>query len=155
MEIISWKKFILIAGIFVFILTLFIMIVNSFQQQEETALPLLPSPFPTITPFEPDVTVTGFIPGNTQNYRESVRKANQQETNAITQDAALGRLLEFLPYSGTNFSMRYDYNQNKFFVTIPSAKRSDGEKEFNDFLKKNGVQNRDWISSSALIMTYE
>lgn len=152
METIARKKFIYIVGVVVVLIVL-IMILAALQQTKTTSLPTSQT-FPTITPFEPNVTARNTLPGTT-TYNESFKQIQQQEAKIVAQDAALGRLLEFLPHTGTNFSMKYDYNQNTFFVTIPQARRQEGEKELDAFLKQNGVQNRNWINTNKLVITYE
>lgn len=75
------------------------------------------------------------------------------DVDAAEKDIRIGALVRKLPYRGTNFSMRYSFADNVFYTVIPASKKSAGDKEFNDYLKVNKINDRKWISN--LTVTYE
>lgn len=65
----------------------------------------------------------------------------------------LGKLLEIVPYQGTNFSFIYDIDKNNYIATISADNKIVGEQEFDTFLKGNGIENRTWIHN--LVIEYK
>jgi len=80
-------------------------------------------------------------------YKESVKKINEQEKSLLDQDEKVGTFIDSLPVQGINFTAAYDIATNSVTVTIPSSKRSEGEKEFDDYLQSNGIKNKAWIQN--------
>lgn len=61
------------------------------------------------------------------------------------QEFLVGKLIEKLPYSGANFSLYYDFSKNQFILYVNPSASSEGNAEFDAFLKQNGVESRSWI----------
>lgn len=62
----------------------------------------------------------------------------------------VGKLMEVVPFTGVNLSLRYDFDLNKYIATIPSDKKNEGEKELDTFLSRQGIQSRDWIHNLTI-----
>lgn len=54
-------------------------------------------------------------------------------------------LIDKLPYSGTNFSLSYDYNDGSFYVYFNPANPAAGDAELDQFLKQNNVSGKSQI----------
>ena len=49
------------------------------------------------------------------------------------------------PYQGSYFSFTFDENEGLFYVYIDPTHESEGNKEFNEFLKQNGIPDRSYF----------
>lgn len=144
MDILShYKKYVIVLGGVLFvILSLIILSFSLFQGSSArppvtTTSPTLPDTTPAPTEFDP----------YDEEYTKSVEQINKEELPEVKQDQKVALFLEKLPMQGTNFTAAYDMETNTVQVTIPTAKRTEGEAEFDAFLRANGVESRDWIQN--------
>jgi len=72
---------------------------------------------------------------------------NQKNQKQVLQDAYVGQLLNFLPYSGYSFSMTYNYLTNQFIVTRKAGTTDQFNTEFDSFLIKHKIQSRTWLNN--------
>lgn len=56
-------------------------------------------------------------------------------------------LIKKLPYSGSNFSLTYDFVTNSFTVTFRSASLEAGQQEFKTFLSRNGIPDQSGLQN--------
>lgn len=91
----------------------------------------------------------------TQQYGEDLNpgaKPPEEEPGLTEQgihEIIINGLKEKLPYYGENFTILYDKSTDKTKVFI-YRNVSEGEKEFDEFLKQNGVENRSWITNLSI-----
>lgn len=151
------KKFIIILGV---VLILVILISIIFTRKSTVPIPTTtPTPttsIPTII-VPTNIVVTNIVTAkptivitiDTKTPQEGVDyySIDPQEEKKLVQ---VGKLLEVVPFQGTNFSIRYDIDLNKYIVTIPSDKKSEGEQELDIFLKQKGIQSRDLIHNLVI-----
>ncbi len=155
------KKIGVFIGVIVIILLVLITIYNSFQkpsvkvsQQEKTT-------FPTTVPLQQSeerqagAIPPSLIPGNSESYRKSGQIIALTEAPLLKQEKVVGKLQFKMPYKGTNFQMDYDYKLLQYIVIIPNDKISEGNTEFDTFLKQNGIADRSWIRKELLVIRYE
>ncbi|MBP9719579.1 MAG: hypothetical protein KBD46_03840 [Candidatus Levybacteria bacterium] len=136
----------LFGGILFFILCLILFSFSLFLSE--------PSPQNQNTDFSPTPYATTPVPTAydpySEEYKDSVKKIDQEEKAIIQQDQKVAKFLTKLPMQGINFIAAYDIDTNKVRVTIPTSKSAEGEKEFDDFLKANGIENRSWIQNLSV-----
>lgn len=118
-----------------------------------------PTPTPQIAPISPTTLITqklpSTIPAQGEVYKKSVNAIEKKESPIIVKEAAVGRLLDLLPYKGKFFLMKNDYNNAQYILIISKENEKEGNEEFDNFLKKNGVENRNWIRKNMLLIKYE
>lgn len=111
-----------------------------FMSKNGSKAPILPS----ITPYKQQYlgpsSVGGAEPAKTP-----------QEKEAAKRSALVTQLINFLPYSGADFSFFYSFTTNEFTLYIPFPNQQAGNAEFDFFLKQHGVDSRSWIPN--LIIT--
>ncbi|QQG44517.1 MAG: hypothetical protein HYW86_01205 [Candidatus Roizmanbacteria bacterium] len=142
------------------IVTIFLIIVTTLLQKQNVkksnsydSKSVIPTDF---IPSKLSPTPLSFdAPFVNQDYKKSAQEINKAESPIVEKEAAVGRLLNLLPYSGKNFKMINDYNKAQYVVTIPKSKEKEGNEEFDAFLKKNGIQDRLWIRKNLLVINYE
>lgn len=142
------------------VIIVLIIITQLFQGANNQKQPA-PDPFPSptttqISYSETAETNTGLVvPGNTALYRESTARIQKEEAPLTAKEAAIGRLLDQIPYKGTAFQIDHDYSAAQYIVTISQDKKQEGNQEFDEFLKKNGIESRDWFRKELLVIQYE
>lgn len=70
---------------------------------------------------------------------------DQEAQEMLDKDATIGQLLPKLPYQGTFFSLEYDYSTNIFTVNFSASNQAQANQEFDQFLKSNQIQNKNWL----------
>lgn len=146
------KVFFLIFIIIVVLLSFYLF----FLEAEKNGKNQQPESFPTPTPFSAPIKPNDGlppIPGQSEEYKKSAEDIGTTVAPILKKDSIIGDLLNKLPYFGSNFSISYDYGQNQFKVVVASDEKIEGEKEFNDFLKTNRIDNRSWFDN--LIISYQ
>lgn len=96
---------------------------------------------PTPTPFQ-KVEEQGAVPA------AEIDPAGIEEAK---KSFRVGGLINKLPYKGENFSFYYNFGTDQFILYIGPSASSDGNTEFNSFLKQNGVDDRSWIENLVII----
>ncbi|MGA2911777.1 MAG: hypothetical protein ABSE17_04090 [Candidatus Levyibacteriota bacterium] len=131
------KTYLLI--IFLFILALLFIIISLVisSGKKETILEA-PSPTPfinnTILPTNTNTAVPNSIP--------TVIPSDYPPNTAT-----ISALIENLPHQGTYFSLSYNFTDDSFFLSLNAANQAQGEMEFENFLKQNGVLDKDWLQN--------
>ncbi len=139
------KKLLLFSSIIIILIA--IIIVVSFLPQGKKGPQKEAFPTPTLVKTnQPTPPPRGASPGVSAETDPKTIKQNKQAYQ-------VGLLLDVLPYAGINFSMSYDYNEDVFRVVFRKDNISSSEKEFNEFLQKNGIEDKNWIQS--LVITYQ
>ena len=67
--------------------------------------------------------------------------------------AAIGKLVENLPYRGTLFSLSYDFSKDSFTLYLNKNNQLNAEKEFEGYLKNNNIADKNWLQN--LIVVYQ
>lgn len=57
----------------------------------------------------------------------------------------VSKLTGSLPYQGKNFYLEYFYSNFTYQLTYYSGKEDQGEKEFEQYLKDNQVEDKSWL----------
>lgn len=110
-----------------------------------SSLPPQPSPLPSTRPSPPEKIpveepdYTGPEPGSVSQtplpeYEEAV-KINELN----------GLLLKKLPYTGNDFSLKYDGATNAFIATYRQGSERQGKSELLAFLRANDIEKTDWL----------
>ncbi len=74
-------------------------------------------------------------------------KAENPEIMLQNRGYKLSKLGAKLPYSGTNFSLSYDLNEDEFTLYINPSAQKEGNDELNNYLKENGIESLSWITN--------
>lgn len=90
---------------------------------------------------------------DTQEYKDIQEKVALTEAPIHDRAEKVGKLLEKVPYQGSNFTFDFDNSTYSFKVTIPSDKQTEGNQEFDEFLTANGIEDRSWIQD--LVVEYK
>lgn len=133
----------------VLIMIIAVSIINQSAENKKSAL--FPSPYPQ----KPDSLIPT-IPSSlylqySEQYKNSVKKINEQEKEALQKDFLVHQMQLKLPYSGQYFTASYTISDNLTLVVMKKGFENEGSQEFDEFLKKNGVLNIDWIRNLKII----
>ncbi len=63
----------------------------------------------------------------------------------LKKDALIGQLINKLPHSTNTFTLTYDFEGNKFVFSYAPELEKEANKDFDEYLKENGIENRDWL----------
>lgn len=74
-------------------------------------------------------------------------KAENPEIMLQNRGYKLSKLGAKLPYTGTNFSLSYDLNEDEFTLYINPSAQKEGNDELNNYLKENGIESLSWITN--------
>lgn len=107
--------------------------------------PLPPEPIQIFTP-SPTAQTSQLKPVSGEKYQE-ISQSDQEQLN---KDSLVAQLIKKLPYQGTNFSLEYDYENNQFSITFVSGRQTEGDQEFDAFLKINQIQDRSWLKNLVI-----
>jgi hypothetical protein len=83
--------------------------------------------------------------GSNAAYQKSANQISKEETMFVERESKVGQLLNKLPYQGKNFDINYDISTAVFRVKIRKENEVEGNKEFDQFLKENSINERSWI----------
>lgn len=148
------KKIIFLVLIVLMVLISFYFFVievkNNSSKAPKPPFNLLPTPTIVKVLVEPN-KVYPPIPGQSKEYKKSAEEIEATIAPQIKQDSLIGSLLNKLPYYGNNFSMNYDFNNNQFTVIIKIDKKTEGDKEFNEFLKENKILDKSWFNNLTIL----
>jgi len=127
------KKVLLILVVIIIIVCLIIIIISNFFKKPTTNTTILPSP--------------SVAPNNASSgYSTSADQLLEDKKNF-----QIGLLVNKLPYHGNNFSLYYKYNTDEFILQLNPNSAAAGNKEFDLFLKNNGIGSRMWFHGLILI----
>ena len=134
----SQKKLLTLIIILVFVVIGAILFINFSSKNNNSSL------FPTPTP------VSGKTPPNGSS--GAFGPKTPAEIEQSRKSGAVYALIPQIPIMGRNFSLYYSFSSDLFILYINPSQKDAGEKEFDDFLKKNGIDSRSWIE--RLFVTY-
>lgn len=116
------------------------------------ALSLSPTPEPQQPPPQPTTrpSLPERIPAEEPNYTGpkpgSVSQTPLPEyEEAVKINELNGLLLKKLPYTGNDFSLKYDGTMNAFIATYRQGSEQQGKSELLAFLQANDIENTDWL----------
>lgn len=111
---------------------------------------------PTPFVFLPSETSIQSIPNPTlfEKNQESFQRIAQQEEKTYQKWQTVASLKTVLPYTGSVFSLSYDYTSGSFILTLRQNNAGEGTKEFNAFLQKNGIPDKSWLEIEKLVTQY-
>ncbi len=101
--------------------------------------PILFSLAPSFVPVP--ISSEGPQPGRSYTY------SSTQDELLRNQGEKVAQLIKKLPYTGGNFTFNYNFDTNKFTLTLKKGQETAGNLEFNNFLKANQIQDRSWITN--------
>lgn len=105
---------------------------------------------------QPEVIITSPEPSAIQEITDPKPRSSQkyQEANEefIRRESLVGKLLDKLPYFGNNFSLKYDISSNRFTATIKQGSEEAGQKQLNEFLSANGIEDQSWIRNLDIVL---
>lgn len=95
----------------------------------------------TIPGVSPSTSISQYTPPNeSPEYNQSFQQIAEQESPYHAKRQRVAQLILKLPYSGKNFSLEYDYSNNKFYLTLNKQNPELGLNEYRELLKNNGVE---------------
>lgn len=116
---------------------------------------LIPKPPPPPGP-EPIVTFSpspaGFPQTNAIRPQggEKYQSLSDNDQNQLRKDELVGELIKKLPHRGTTFTFIYEISINQFLLSLPAGREESGNIEFDQFLKNNQIENRDWLKNLTI-----
>lgn len=128
------RKLIVLFVILIFIILVYLFL-HSGNSSKNPSLNPNATPLPTITSNK----------GSAPNAKLKPLEITKTETDFKTTN-----LINKLPYSGNNFSLFYSFSTNQFTLYINPNNQSEGNSEFDSFLKSNDVADRSWIQNLVI-----
>lgn len=80
-----------------------------------------------------------------------VQTIDESSQKMLDKDAAIGKLLSKLPYEGNLFTLEYSYQSNVFTLSLSPSNQSQANQEFDQFLKSNSIENRNWLYNLKVV----
>lgn len=62
-------------------------------------------------------------------------------------DLKITQLIKALPYKGENFTLNYQFSKFSFYLQLIKDKEAEGEKEFENYIKSFGVEDKSWLGN--------
>lgn len=134
-----YKNKIIISALIILALAFLVVIVLSHLSSGNKNGDVFPTPSP-------------LIQGGESEAKPGVENTSQDEEKN-RRSFLVGQLINQIPYNGASFSLYYNFSKNEFILYINPSTPSQGNVEFDAFLKKNGVESRSWIEN--LVSTSE
>lgn len=97
--------------------------------------------FPSLPPQAVDLQNASAHPNGTY-LQQTITPADQK---IIQQDYLVGQLIKKLPFHSELFVLRYDIETNSFVVSFIKEKIDEANQSFDQFLKDNRIENRNWL----------
>ena len=69
------------------------------------------------------------------------------------QSSLIQALVDKTPHIEKNFSLYYNFNDNQFVLHINLYSETQGNIDFDNFLKQNGVMSRSWFTNLVILKT--
>ena len=99
---------------------------SSDQENADTKNPLIPPPGSSFQVITPEIEMK------------------------ISHDEKVGQLIKKLPYQTKNFSLEYDFSENKFIYWYKVGKKDIADTEFLRFLTENGIEKQEWLTNLVI-----
>ena len=131
MNILANKKVLFIIGGSLLAITIFI--INLFSSSGSSSI--LPNPTPTKHPDD-------FY---SEEYTRRAAEVAKEELPQLQRDDAVSKFMDTLPYSGTYIQVTYTLSTNVIAVTMPQENLDAANKEFDELLRRNNIQDKNWI----------
>lgn len=152
-QLITNKKYLLIvvvSAILLLVMFFTVLILRSTQENNLGSSNITPTLFPSATPTPvPQELLEEYNFGQVadDSFLENALEAEQIEESEVEQTSRTGDLLDILPYSGENFSFRYDYTALTFVLTLQREFIDEGTTEFEQFLLQNDIATPEELGS--------
>ncbi len=126
------KKFIFFSSVLVIIFIVFVLniFLNNIKPLKQNAIPTVINPGQAVS---------------------TLSKPSKSEQIELNKDSALGNLISKLPYTGRYFYFVYDFPKGSFVLTLDKNNITQGNSNFDAFLKTNGIQDRSWFINLVVV----
>lgn len=131
------KTYLLIVFLFILALLFIVIALISSSGKKATILEA-PSPTPFINNAILPTNINTAVPNSIPTVIPSDYPPNT---------ATISALIENLPYQGTYFSLSYSFSDDSFLLLLNKNNTNQGEIEFENFLKQNGVLDENWLQN--------
>jgi hypothetical protein len=130
--------------IMIFIIILACIIFISFIFFSVSPSPSSPSPIPSVStlPTQRIIDNRSIELHPAQGVYQTISSAAAEQ---IDKDTKIGQLIKKLPHRSENFSLVYDIDTNSFIVELSTARRTQANRELDQFLQENSIMNQDWL----------
>lgn len=118
----------------------FLILLAVFLAAVVFALVIIIAFFPSKNPSAPTT-----VPGASK--ADNLIPSSPQDIIKMNNQYMVGQLIKLTPYNGKNFSLYYSFNDSLFTLYLNPANQNEGNKEFDLFLKKNGIDDRSWFDN--------
>lgn len=145
----------LIAFIISAVVIVSLLISSFFSRPSEQVINVAPSPFgilrgvgqfPSLPPQVIDNTSLSSHP-NGSNIQQTI---TPEDEIGIKRDQLIGELIKKQPIHSELFVLRYDIETNSFVVSFIQDKVTEANKAFDQFLKDNHIENRNWLYNLSI-----
>jgi hypothetical protein len=136
--------------ILVFLIFSTLVLLNLTKPTPSIKPTISPKPATTYNPVGTSAPIASLSPSTPTQIKRPETGTDYQvitpkEEQKIDQDNAVGQLIKKLPYQSANFSLEYEFSTNKFTLTLNQNNLTAANNEFDQFLKDNSIQNRNWL----------
>jgi len=96
-------------------------------------------------------TSTTFVNHEDVGAVSAISKPSKSGQIELNKDSALGNLVSKLPYTGRYFYFVYDFPKGSFVLTLDKNNITQGNSNFDAFLRNNGIQDRSWFINLSVV----
>lgn len=86
-------------------------------------------------------------PSPSRDLPKEMEKYFKTEESEHPLGSEISKLIDKAPYSGNYFTFIYDNSEGIFYVYIDPANKEKGNKEFDQYLRENGIPQRSYFTS--------
>lgn len=149
-QLIHNKKYLLlftIAAIILFGMIIMVLLLQGGNLSQNPANPdsITPSLSPSATPTAvPQALIEEYSFGQMtdETYIQNEQAVAPTESIQVEESTRVGALLGIVPYQGEYFSLDYNYDTFNYVLTLQRDFLEQGDEEFDEFLKDNGISDR-------------
>ena len=126
------------------IFALTVLLYNIARPKPPTSSPV---PIPVFSPPSTQQFASPTTSVTTPKQGEQYQSVSDSDQEQIRKDSLVGQLLSKLPYTGTNFSLKYMYSTNQFIATLKTGQEEVGGGQLDAFLQANQIESRSWLKN--------
>ena len=148
------KKMVLLFGIGIAAIIFLIVALFSFRISPNNSPEIKPTNSPIASgrapePTLPPITVPISSDSKEIYSQDYIKKNDEQiksDTTKLSQDAAVSKFVDSLPYQGNYVSVSYTISDNKVHAVFNKDHQNEANQEFDQLIKQYGIEDKKWIN---------
>ncbi len=112
-----------------------------------------PTSFPNLAPpsIPPDAPINNIYNTYSQEYLEEQKIVDQEEQPLDNRALTVSKFVDTLPFTGQYIKVSYNIYNNQVYLEYDRNNKAAAVAEFADLLKKNNIENINWINNLQII----